>query len=170
MPNQDQYLNYAWHAQKLGATAGQSGYGQHSTSPNENAPNQAAAAVAGAGLPYPAGALNVAGEASGSQSVSILSNPGYATGNGTLLGNVTAPAVPATTVGIQNPFGLAAQVTLSGGTVSVVATAPNQGGTAGAGTYTTVATASPAQVTIPPGGWIKLTYTVAPTWAWVTLN
>lgn len=161
MPNQDQYLNYAWHVQKLGATAGQTGFAQHSTSPNENAANVSAAEQVSAGAPY-VGPNPAVG--------TILQNPGYATGNGTLLGNVTAPAVPLTTVGIQNPFGLAAQVTLTGGTVTVVATAPNQGGTAGAGTYTTVATASPAQVTVPPGGWIKLTYSAAPTWAWVTIN
>ena len=164
MANQDQNLNYAWHVQKLGATAGQTGYSQHSSSPAENPVNLAAAAQASSGAPVLAPA--------GSDVTEVLTNPGYATGNGTLLGVVTAPAVPATTVGIQNPFGLAALVTIAanGATIASVSTAPNTGGTGGAGTYTQILSGA-GQVTVPPGGWIKMSYTVAtPTWAWTTIN
>lgn len=125
---------------------------------------------ANAGFPQPPGALNIGAENSGSQTASVLSNPGYADGQNTMLGTITAPTVPATTVAAQNPSGLAAIVTVTGGTVTGVATAPWVPGGSGSATFTTVATATPATVTVPPGGWIKLTYSVAPTWTWVTTN
>lgn len=170
MANQDQNLVYAWSAQKLGATAGQSGYGQPSVTP--------AAGVLGsalqpsAGLPSPVGAENVQGENSGSQTAQILTNPGYADGN-TQLGAVTAPTIPASGTAVQNPSGLAAIVTVVAGTVSAIATAP-WATSAGAATFTTVnpgETGTETQVTVPGGGFIKLTYSVVPTsWSWVTTN
>lgn len=123
-----------------------------------------------AGFPQPPGAGNIGNENSAAYSQSILTNPGYAPGQNTILGTIPAPTVPATTVAAANPSGLAALVTLAGGTVTAVATAPyNQAGP-GSATFTTVATASPATVTVPPGGYIKLTYSVTPTWTWVTTN
>jgi hypothetical protein len=159
MANQDQNLVYAWNAQKLGATAGQSGYAQ----PDLAAPTAGALAAnaqvsAGAPFPAPAGITDV------------LTNPGYATGNGTVLGVITAPTVPATTVAIQNPSGNTALVTIAanGATISAVNVAPNTA--SGAGTFVQVA-AGAGQVTVPPGGWIKMSYTVAtPTWTWTTIN
>ena len=159
MPNQDQNLVYGWHAQKLGATAGQSGFAQHGQSPVESVQSVASALQVSAGAPSP-----VAGNVT-----QILANPGYATGNGTFLGVVTGPTLAASTVGFQNNTGLAAVVSITSGTVTAVAVAPNVPGT-GAGTYATVAGGTGVQVTVPPAGWIKITYSVAPTLAWTTIN
>lgn len=65
-----------------------------------------------------------------------------------------APAVPASTVPVSNPAGQAMQVVVTGGTMTNVSVNAVTAG-AGAGTYT-----------IPAGGFITLTYTVAPAWAW----
>ena len=159
MANQDQNLNYAWNVQKLGATASQTGYAQ----PDLAAPSPGALSAnsqVSAGAPFPA--------PGGGGVTDVLTNPGYASGNGTVLGVVTAPTVPASTTAIQNPNGLAAQVTLSGGTVTAVNVAPNTA--SGAGTFVQVASGTGVQVTVPPGGWIKVTYSVAPTWTWTTIN
>jgi hypothetical protein len=170
MANQNEYLVYGWSAQQLGASAGQSGYGQPGVVPAAAA--LASALQTGAGLPYPVGAENVQGENAGSQSVQILTNPGYADGN-TQLGAITAPTIPASTVAVQNPSGLASIVTVVAGTVSAIATAP-WAVNAGAATFTTVnpgETGTETQVTVPGGGFIKLTYSVVPTsWSWVTTN
>lgn len=161
MANQDQNLNYAWNVQKLGNTASQTGYAQPDTAaPSAAALSAALESTSGNGY-SPAGT-----GAYGSNAV--LTNPGYAGGNGTMLGVVTAPSVPASTVAIQNPYGNTAQVTLSGGTVTFINVAPNTA--SGAGTFTQVGTTTPAQVLVPPGGWIKVTYSVAPTWTWTTIN
>lgn len=170
MANTNEALVYGWSNQQLGATAGQSGYAQ----PDTQVP--AATTVSGAeqvsgGNPSPPGAMNVQGEASGSYGAQILTNPGYASGNGTLLGVVTPPTMGATTVGIQSPYGLAAQVTLSGGTVTSISVAPNTA--SGAGTYVQLATSDTppsGQVIVPAGGWIKVSYTGSPTWTWTTTN
>lgn len=71
------------------------------------------------------------------------------------LGKQARPAVPASTVGLANPFGFACLVRISGGTVSNVTVA-------GA----TQAAASPALVYVDKGETITLTYTVAPVWDW----
>ena len=128
-----------------------------------------AAAIAGAGTPQPPGALNIGSENAGSQNVSILTNPGYQE-VGNLLGAITAPAIPASTVAAQNPSGLAAVVTITGGTVTVISTAP-YASSAAAATFTQVGTTTPATVTVPAAGFIKMTYSVVPTsWSWVTTN
>lgn len=158
MANTNEALVYAWSVQQLGNTASQTGYAQPAT--------QAPAA----------GALSAAQQASSGASAApaptavaeVLTNPGYGGAEGTILGVVTPPAVPASTVAIQNPNGLAAQVTISGGTVTAVNVAPNTA--SGAGTYVQVASGTGVQVTVPPGGWIKITYSVAPTWTWTTIN
>lgn len=170
MANTNEALVYGWSNQALGATAGQTGYAQ----PDTQAPVAAALASAtqvSAGNPSPPGAMNVQGENSGSYTSQILENPGYATGNGTLLGVVTPPTMGATTVGIQSPYGLAAQVTVSGGTVTSISVAPNTA--AGAGTYVQLETGDTPpnnQVLVPGGGWIKVSYTGSPTWTWTTTN
>lgn len=69
------------------------------------------------------------------------------------LGGV-APAVPASGTPVTNTSPAAATVTITGGTLSNVAVNGSTAGT-GDGTYT-----------VPAGGTITLTYTVAPTWAW----
>lgn len=70
---------------------------------------------------------------------------------------VVTPAVPATTVAVTNGNPLPVLVTITGGTVTVVAVS-------GA----TVATSSPATAVVPSGGTIAVTYSAAPTWAWAT--
>jgi|SRR6185312_13836732 len=155
MANTDQNLVYAWSVQKLGNTVSQTGYAQPDlAAPTPGALSAALQGSSGPPSPLPGNVLEV------------LTNPGYATGNGTVMGVITAPTVPATTVAIQNPTGLTVLVTLSGGTVTAVNVAPNTA--SGAGTFTQLATSSPTQVQVPPSGWIKLTYSVAPTWTWVT--
>jgi hypothetical protein len=59
-------------------------------------------------------------------------------------------------------------IAANGATISAVNVAPNTA--SGAGTFVQVA-AGAGQVTVPPGGWIKMSYTVAtPTWTWTTIN
>jgi hypothetical protein len=70
---------------------------------------------------------------------------------------MVTPAVPATTVAVTNGYPLPALVTITGGTVTVVAVGA-----------ATMATSSPASVIVPSGGSITITYSAAPTWAWAT--
>jgi hypothetical protein len=114
---------------------------------------------AGAPFPAPAGITQV------------LENPGYAVSPALMSPGAIAAAlvpVPATTVAFQNPTGLNCSVSVVGGTVTVIAVAPLVNGAAG--TYTTIATATGATVSVPPGGFIKMTYSSAPTWVWVATN
>lgn len=69
-------------------------------------------------------------------------------------GAQTAPAVPASTVALTNPFWRHAWVVVSGGTVSAIAVD-------GVATGLTSGT-----FRVPSGKTITLTYTVAPTWNW----
>lgn len=161
MANQDQNLNYGWANQKLGAVAGQTGYSQNGVNPASTTVSAAEQITSGASA---APAPTVVAE--------VLTNPGYASNPATMSPGAVPAAlvpVPATTVGFQNPTGLNCSVTVTGGTaVSVIAVAPLVNGAAG--TYTTIATATPATVSVPPGGFIKLTFTGAPTWTWVATN
>ena len=156
MANQDQNLNFGWHSQKLGNTAGQSGFAQVGAAPvaaNVSTDEQISAGAPVVG-PNPA-------------VTSILRNPGYALSPVNMIpGPITAPTIPASTVAAANPSGLSAQVNIVGGTVTVIAVA-----VAGSSTFTTMATSSPATVTVPPGGQIKMTYSVVPTsWSWTGVN
>lgn len=69
-------------------------------------------------------------------------------------GGASAPAVPASTVAATNPANIPATVVISGGTVTNVSI---NGVTAGSGDGT---------YTVPNGGTIAVTYSVAPTWTW----
>lgn len=69
-------------------------------------------------------------------------------------GGFATPAVPASLTPVTNTSPLPATVVISGGTMSNVSVNGVTAG-AGAGTYT-----------VPAGGTIVMTYTVAPTWAW----
>jgi hypothetical protein len=71
---------------------------------------------------------------------------------------VTTPSVPATTVTATNTSAGAVQVTITGGTLTAVVVNTVTVGTT-AGVYT-----------VPAGGTISITYTVAPTWAWAALS
>jgi hypothetical protein len=70
----------------------------------------------------------------------------------------TAPAVPATTVPVQNPASQAYTVVITGGTVTAVDVNGVQVG-AGDGTYV-----------VPPYGSISVTYSAAPTWTWTATS
>lgn len=74
-----------------------------------------------------------------------------------IAGAQTAPAVPATTVALANPFTFACLVTVRGGTVTVIAI-----------DGTTVGTVD-GLFLVPAGSTITLTYSVAPTWTWYGL-
>ena len=70
----------------------------------------------------------------------------------------TAPSVPATTVAQTNPYGVAMIVTVTGGTVTVIAVnGVTTGLTSGA-------------FMVPSGGTITLTYSIAPTWTWTQFS
>lgn len=71
---------------------------------------------------------------------------------------VTTPAVPATTVAATNSNPYPVLVALTGGTTTVVSV-----------NGTTVATTTPANVVVPAGGTIAITYTVVPTWTWTAV-
>lgn len=168
--NVNENLVFGWSNQQLGATAGQTGYAQ-------NGVNPAAASVSTAeqvsgGNPSPPGAMNVQGENSGAYAAQILTNPGYASAPAAVSpGAVTAPAFAATTVAVQNPTGLNCSVLITGGTVTVVAVAPLVNGVAGTFTTMATSTATPVNISVPPGGFVKLTYSVVPTsWVWVATN
>lgn len=71
---------------------------------------------------------------------------------------ITTPPVPASTVAQQNTNQFAVQVVISAGTITNVSVNGITVGTA-AGTYT-----------VPANGAISITYSVAPTWAWTSLQ
>jgi hypothetical protein len=87
--------------------------------------------------------------------IANLTNSTFVNANGiNPVGNLTPPSVSATTVALVNPFPYSVIVYVSGGTVSQVAIdGTNTGLTSGG-------------FRVNPGGSIKLTYTVAPTWTW----
>jgi len=75
--------------------------------------------------------------------------------------SVFTPAVPASTVAVANPTGQDITVVLAAGTVThVTISGPSI-------SPTDRATSSPANVMLPAGGSISLTYSVAPVWAWL---
>jgi hypothetical protein len=67
---------------------------------------------------------------------------------------MAAPAVPASTVAVQNTNTVPVTVVITGGTMTAVIVNGVTVGT-GAGTYV-----------VPVAGTISMTYSVAPTWAW----
>ena len=77
--------------------------------------------------------------------------------------NVTPPAVPATTVALQNPFWRHATVYITSGGAAVSVIAVN-----GTTTGLTLGTSGTVMVRVPSGATITLTYaSTAPTWVWV---
>lgn len=163
MANQDQNLNYAWQAQKLGATAGQSGYAEPGAAPATGTVSTAEQVSAGAPSPL---AGNV---------TQLLTNPGYGnSGAAVQPGSLTAPTVPTSGSGIAlNPSGLNASVIVATGagvTVTQVAVAP-----AGSSTFqnlnVSIAASSSGSFQCPPAGQVKITYAGGtPTWAWTAVN
>ena len=72
---------------------------------------------------------------------------------------ISQPALPASTVTAANTSGQTAQVTVTGGTVTSI----NVNGAQ-------VATSSPFTASVPAGGTIAVTYSVAPAWFWSTMT
>ena len=174
MPNPNELLVWGWNVQGAGyANQSVNGVPGQGYAQAGNAPAAAAVSAAmqpsGGGLPYPVGAENVQGETgdSGAGFLGVLTNPVYAGNPANVIpGALTPPSIPATTVAAFNPSGLEAQVSITGGTVTVISVAA-----AGSSTYTQVGTTTPAVVQVPGGGSIKLTYSVIPTsWTWVAVN
>lgn len=71
--------------------------------------------------------------------------------------NITTPAIPSSGVSIPNTTGWYIDVGLAGGTVSNVTV------TTALGASATVATSSPCNFAVPPGGSYVITYSAAPT-------
>lgn len=75
-----------------------------------------------------------------------------------MIGLQTAPAVPATTVALTNPFPCACLVQIQGGTITVISV---NGVTVGV---------TDGVVLVAAGETITLTYSVAPTWRWYAIG
>lgn len=71
-------------------------------------------------------------------------------------GQITSPAVPASTTATPNTYPFACIVALSGGTVTGVAV-----------DGVTLYTSTPCTIYLPPWSSVTLTYSVAPSWNWV---
>lgn len=165
MANPNETLVYGWNVQGAGysnqAVNGVPGQGYAAPGVNPASPNVSAAEQVSAGAPSPLPG-NV---------TQILENPGYAGSPALISPGAVAAAlvpVPATTVAFQNPTGLNCQVSILTGTVTVISVAPLVNGVAG--TFTQVGTTAPANISVPPGGFIKMTFSVAPTWVWIATN
>lgn len=169
----DENLVPGWNSQgnfTLASTVGTPGQGYATSGAVPASPNLSASSQASSGLPQPPGALNIGTEASGSQSVPVLTNPGYADGS-TILNPSALPTTPVpTTTGVQNPYGMNAIVTLTVGTAATTASVAPYAATAAAAVFGTAQTA-PIGTTgfmVPPAGWIKValaTNITGVTWA-----
>lgn len=158
-PTPDENLVPGWNSQSSPAAPG---YAQAGVAPATT--TVSTASQASAGYPSPVGAENVGGENSGSQTVSILTNPGYADGNGTLLtANATSPAP--TTAGVQQPFGVnSTAVLVVPISVTAIYVSPFQAAGIPAGTGSPwveawLGTSTAGQIiaiTVPPAGYVKM--------------
>lgn len=83
----------------------------------------------------------------------IRNCPGY----NPLLGAITTPAMPATTVGVTNTTGSDVSVYISSGTVSSISIN---------GSY--VLNGTPATIRLPVAATIQITYSAAPLWKWIS--
>ncbi len=115
------------------------------------------------------GTINIGsnGGDAGSSLKDALNNASYGVNGGAHLkivnidegtGAIAAPAVPASTTALRNPFWRDAAVAITGGTVTNITV-----------DGTTQLTATPGTVYVPAGRSITMTYSVAPTWSWVLL-
>ena len=74
---------------------------------------------------------------------------------------IATPAMPATTVPVSNPNGVTAMITVTGGTVTAISTGSNSGSLS--------ATGITSGTLFLPNDWaIAVTYSVAPTWTWMS--
>lgn len=77
-----------------------------------------------------------------------------------LVSNVATPAVPASTVEQRNTNAFPCRVTITGGTVTVIKKGPTSGSLITTGATT-------GAFILEPNEYIAITYSVAPTWAWL---
>lgn len=104
----------------------------------------------------------------------ILENPGYADGTGTFLGQLTTTTQPVAPIiayatRVNNPSGLAASVTVTGGSVTGIYVGPLGVGGGTGTTNLTQITSGPGTVTVPPAGVIYVTGSGG-AWTWITQN
>lgn len=76
------------------------------------------------------------------------------------VGYIAPPSVPASNVEVQNKTGVDCMVYITGGTVSNIAIGPT-------GSTVSVFTTTPCNVFLAAGEYIKITYTVVPSWQWI---
>lgn len=177
----DENLIPGWNSQgnfALASTVGTPGQGYATSGVVPASPNLSASSQALSGYPQPPGALNIGTENAGSQTVPVLTNPGYADGS-TLL-NVTPLTAPnVTTAGVQNPFGLNAQTTMvvpTGVTAMYVAPFQSTGQPAGTSApWVQVQSAAfgsttTATVSVPPAGYIKTVGANVTSTTWTPTN
>lgn len=186
----DPNLSYAWTSQQVGSSTnlyGQAGLGYGTNSPvatiitspvlaNGPAAQGGGLALAGTGPYIGTGPFGVSGNAN----AQALTNQGYADTYGTFLGQLPAsnsngtamPVAPALVAAtrLQNPTGLAAQVTLVGTTGAVYVGPANQPST-NTGTTGLVQVGSAAGTyTVPAGGILYVTTVSSVTATWITTN
>lgn len=99
-------------------------------------------------------AVNLTGNDS---SARLFDNPGW---NPT--GPLTSPSLPASTVGLKNPFLYPVRVVIYGGTVSQI-------GFRTESTSAVMTNLTSGAFTLQPGEYIVVSYSVAPTWKWYGL-
>jgi len=82
------------------------------------------------------------------------------------VGPLTAPNVPASGTALQNTFGVPVIIYTTSGSISAIAVGNTSGGTVSTGQNPSLSGISNI---LGPGQWIKMTYSVAPTWTWFGL-
>lgn len=178
-PTSDENLIPGWSVQGGGvgqSTSGIPGAGYGSTPANVTTSLAAGAGgQLGSGVPQPQGALNIGAEASGSQTVAILTNNGYSNATGAAnrvlpatIGGVALTAPTMTTgVAATNPStALAALVSNSiPADVTGTLTIKNNAGVTVQTLTGAALTAANGVYTVPPGGTITATFSGG-TWTW----
>lgn len=162
IPTPDENLVQGWNVQGTGPAQSVSGapgagYAQAGAVP-------ASVAVVGqalSGFPNPPGAENVGAENSGASTNPILSNGSYAVTPMPLLNQTATAPLPVTANGVQQPYGMNAQATITGAAITSVKVAPFSASgvpATGSGAWVTVftgtATANPITVSVPPAGYL----------------
>jgi hypothetical protein len=167
----DENLSPGWTVQGTGSAQSTTGIPGAGFAQSAVVPAGTVVGQTSAGFPNPPGAGNIGSENSAAYTSQILVNGSYSVSPTTSLSQLlTAPTVPASTVAVQSPTGLNATVSTTGGTVTAISVAPWNAGGSAAATFTQVATSSPAAFSVPPAGYVKMTYSSAPTWVWTPTN
>lgn len=157
----DENLVPGWNSQgnfTLASTVGTPGQGYATSGAVPASPNLSASSQASSGLPQPPGALNINAENSGSQTVPVLTNPGYADGT-TLLNPSALPTTPVpTTTGVQNPYGMNATVTITNTTTATTAAVAPYAASAATAVFGSnqPVIVGVTSILVPPAGWVKV--------------